>query len=198
MRSFRPLTTWLRRCALCLALLVSASASASELEEINPDLAAQLNLKVLSYDRSLPARSSGKLVLAIIYRPDREESERLRGLMQAAFQERATKSTVQGLQLSVTSVLFDGKTLTRRLQDVHATIIYVTPGLEEMAGVISAAALAVKAPTLSGRRTLLDSGMAIAVISKDDRPAIVVNLPVAKALGMDLDTSLLRLSEVKK
>lgn len=198
MKSIRSLATWLRCCALCITLFASASADASELEELNPDLAAQLNLKVLSYDRNLPTRSSGKLVLAIIYRQDREESERLRGLMQAAFQERATKSNVQGLALSVTSVLFDAKTLTKRLQDVHATIVYVTPGLEEMAGVINAAALAVKAPTLSGRRTLLDSGMAIAVISKEDRPAIVINLPVAKALGMDLDTSLLRLSEVKK
>ena len=183
---------------LMLLSLLTDSSGAGELEDVNPDLASQVFLKVLSYDRNLPAHSGGKLVLAIIYQPEREESDRAREVLQAAFQERANKSRVQGMTLSVTAVAFDGKTLLKHLQVAGATILYVTPGLEDAASAVGAAAQALHAPTLTGRRSLLDLGMAVAVVIKDDRPAIVVNLPVAKALGMDLDPNLLRLAEVKK
>lgn len=197
-RARRPLA--LRWLVVVLMLVVcGVSVRATELEEANPDLAAQLHLKVLSYDRNLQARSRGKLMLGILYRPEREESERARGLMQTAFFERASRANVQGLALSVTSIACgDLKTLQKRLQDAGVTLLYLTPGLEDLAGAIHPIAQAIKAPTLSGRRSLVDAGAAIAVITRDDKPGIVVNLPAAKALGMDLDTLLLRLAEVKR
>lgn len=197
-RARRPLA--LRWLVVMLMLVVcGVSVRATELEEANPDLAAQLHLKVLSYDRNLQARSRGKLMLGILYRPEREESERARGLMQTAFFERASRANVQGLALSVTSIACgDLKTLQKRLQDAGVTLLYLTPGLEDLAGAIHPIAQAIKAPTLSGRRSLVDAGAAIAVITRDDKPGIVVNLPAAKALGMDLDTLLLRLAEVKR
>jgi hypothetical protein len=195
----RPLLT--RRVLVLLlgTVLFGVAARGSELEELNPDLAAQLHLKVLSYDRSLQARSRGRLVLGILYRGDRDESERARGLMQTAFQERASKSGVQGMSLSVMSIAVgDLRTLQKRLQDAGVSLLYLTPGLEDLAGSIHPIAQALRAPTLAGRRSLIDAGAAIAVITKDDKPGIVVNLPAAKALGMDLDTLLLRLAEVKR
>ncbi|MFO0579248.1 MAG: YfiR/HmsC family protein [Polyangia bacterium] len=172
---------------------------ASELEELNPVLTAQLYLKILSYDRALAARSRGKLVLGILYRPEREESERVRAALQAAFIERVGHTPVQGMGLTVTPIpLGDPKTLLKRLQDAGVTLMYVTPGLEDATGAITAAAQTLRAPTLTGRRSLLESGMAIAVVIKEESPAIVINLPVAKTLGMDLDTALLRLAEVKR
>lgn len=197
-RARRPLA--LRWLAFVLTLILcGVPVRATELEEANADLAAQLHLKVLSYDRNLQARTRGKLMLGILYRPEREESERARGLMQTAFYERASRASVQGMTLSVTSIAVgDVRTLQKRLQDAGVTLLYLTPGLEDLAGAINPIALALKAPTLSGRRSLIDSGAAIAVITKDDKPGIVVNLPVAKALGMDLDTLLLRLAEVKR
>jgi hypothetical protein len=182
---------------LALWLLIYP-ARAGELEELNPDLSSQVFLKILAYDRSLQTRSGGKLVLAILYRPEREESERSRAVLQAAFQERANKGSIQGMSLSVTAVAFEARSLIKRLQGAGATLLYVTAGLEDQAAVISAAAQALRAPTLAGHRSLLEAGMAIAVVTKEDRPAIVINLPVAKALGMDLDPTLLRLSEVRR
>ncbi|MFO0575888.1 MAG: YfiR/HmsC family protein [Polyangia bacterium] len=196
-----------RRRGLGLALLLLAlalfapprRAGAGEIEELNPDLAAQLHLKILSYDRSLPERAHGRLVLGILYRPEREESERVRAGMQAAFIERAGRTPVQGMTLSVMPIACgDPKTLQKRLQDAGVTLLYVTPGLEDVIGAIAAAALALKVPTLTGRRSQIDSGLAVAVVTRDEKPAIAVNLPVAKALGMDLDPALLRLAEVKR
>lgn len=181
--------------SLCLLTRVGFS---DELEEANPNLASQVFVKVLSYDRNLQTRSGGKLVLAIIYRPELEESERARSLLQAAFQECANKARVQGMTLSVIAVAFDGKTLLKRLQAAGATVVYLTPGMDDVASVVGAAAQVLHAPTLTGRRSLLDAGMAVAVLLKEDRPGIVINLPVAKILGMDLDPNLLRLAEVKK
>ena len=196
-----------RRRGLGLALVLLAlalispphSAGASEVEELNPDLAAQLHLKILSYDRALPARAHGRLVLGILYRPEREESERVRASMQAAFIERAGRTPVQGMTLSVMPIACgDPKTLQKRLQDAGVNLLYVTPGLEDVVGAIATAALALKAPTLTGRRGLIDAGLAVAVVTHDEKPAIAVNLPVAKALGMDLDPALLRLAEVRR
>lgn len=193
-----------RRWLLAIALLLWAAsvgvgpARAEEVEEVNPDLAAQLFLKILSYDRNLISRSGGRLVLAIVYRPDSTESERIRDAMQAAFEERIGKSTIQGRSLSVMLVPFEARTLTRRLQAVGATMLYVTPGLDDQGGAVGAAAQVLRAPTLTGRRSLLDSGLAIAVVTNENRPGIVINLPVAKSLGMDLDSNLLRLAEVKR
>lgn len=184
--------------ALIWAGLLDHPARAGELEDVNPDLASQVFLKILSYDRNLQARTSGKPVLAILYRPEREESERARVALQAAFQDRANKSRIQGLTLVVTAVGVDGKTLARRLQGAGATHLYLTPGLDDDAGIVGATAQALHCPTLTGRRSLLDAGMAVAVVVEEDRPHIIINLPVAKALGMDLDTNLLRLAEVKK
>lgn len=182
-----------------LALGLIPRARASELEEINPGLAAQIQLKVLAYDRNLPTRARGRVLLGILYRVDREESERMRALMQPAFQERAKGSNVRGLPLAVTAVpIGDPGTLLKRLQDAGVTALYVTPGLEDAVGAISHAAAALQAPTLTGRRDLLDAGLAIAVVTDGEKPVIVVNLGVAKALGMDFDPMLLRLAEVKR
>jgi hypothetical protein len=183
-----------------LTLAPIAAANARELEEVNPELAAQLQLKVLAYDRSLLARAEGQLVLAILYRTDREESERSRAAMQAAFQRCARQPSLQGLHLSVVAVAlgFDPKMLTKRLREVGARALYVTPGLEDAAGDISESARALHTPTLTGVRSLLDAGMAVAVVLKEDRPAIVIDLKVAKALGMNFDSMLLRLAEVKQ
>lgn len=196
---------WARWRIAALALLLVAllapgrAVAAGELEELNPDLAAQLHIKILAYDRALQVRARGKLVLGILYRPEREESERVRGLMQVAFSDRASRSSIQGMPLSVIPVaLGDPKTLLKRLMDAGVTLLYVTPGMEDAVATIAAAALALKLPTLTGRRNLLDGGLAVAVVTKEERPSIIVNLPVAKSLGMDLDTSLLRLAEVKR
>lgn len=183
---------------LVLLSLVAGIARAAEVEEVNPDLAAQLFLKILGYDRSLVSRSGGRLVLAIVYRAENAESERIREGVQAAFQDRAGRFQVQGKSVTVTAVPYDSKTLTKRLEGVGATIIYVTPGLDDQSGAVQVAARTLRAPTLTGRRSLLDSGLAIAVVTNDDKPGIVINLPVAKALGMDLDPNLLRLAELKK
>jgi len=194
----RSIRSWLPALLLVALSLIVGVAQAGEVEEVNPDLAAQLFLKILSYDRSLPARSGGRLVLAIVYRPEIPDSERIRQVMQAAFQDRINKFNVQGMPASVTAVAFDPRLLTKRLQAAGATVLYITPGLEDHGGAVNAAAVALKAPTLTGRRSLLDAGLAIAVVTNEDKPSIVINLPVTKALGMDLDSNLLRLAEVKR
>ncbi|MFO0579256.1 MAG: YfiR/HmsC family protein [Polyangia bacterium] len=189
---------WLLAAALVGPLLAARSLRAEEIEEVNPDLAAQLFLKILCYDRNLPVRSSGRLVLAILYRPGHPESERIRASVQAAFQSRASKFPVQGRTVSVIAIAFDAKLLLKQLQSAGATLLYVTPGLDDPTGAVGAAAQALQAPTLTGRRSLLDGGLALAVVAMDDKPGIVINLPVARSLGMDLDPNLLRVAEVKK
>lgn len=194
----RALRAWLAASVLALLSLVAGVTNAGEVEEVNPDLAAQLFLKILSYDRNLVTRAGGRLVLAIVYRPESPESERIRDGVQAAFQDRVGKFPIQGRSVAVTTVPFDAKLMTKRLQAVGATIIYATPGLDDQTGAVAAAAQLLRAPTLTGRRSLLEAGLAIAVVTNEDRPGIIVNLPVSKALGMDLDPNLLRLAEVKR
>jgi hypothetical protein len=49
---------------------------------------------------------------------------------------------------------------------------------------------------MGATRAAVEKGIAVAVVAKGDSPRILVNLPSAQALGMDLDPKLLLLAEV--
>jgi hypothetical protein len=166
--------------------------------EVGPELEAQLHLKILSYDRSLRAHTNGRVVVGVIYRADHDESLAAVQTMVAAFLARGRKSPVQGMPVHAVALPLDAKNVARRIQDQGVTALYITPGLDDSIGYLASLALTTKLPTMTGRRSQLNSGLAVAVVAKEGKPAIIVNLPVARALDMDLDPALLRVAEVKK
>lgn len=187
--------------ATLVALLVAAALSlpvAAAEETLAADLQATLHLKILSYDRNLKKRSGGKLVIAVLARSDDQASAGDGAALAKAFRDLAKKTTVQDMKPSVVELAYDGTDLGARLEQNGVTVVYLAPGLDGSVAEIHEAARKVGAATLTGRRSGLDAGIAVAVVSDGKKPRILVNLPVAKKLGMDLDPSLLKLAEVKK
>jgi hypothetical protein len=180
---------------LALALPPSVRAASAE-ESVAAELEATLHLKILSYDRNLKKRSGGKLVIGVLGRADDRGASG--AAVATAFRELAKKVTVQEMKPAVVELTLDGSDLQERLRAQGVTVVYLAPGLEGSVAEIDEAARGVGAATLTGRRSGVDAGVAVAVIADGKKPKIVINLPVAKKLGMDLDPSLLKLAEVKK
>jgi len=172
-----------------------APRAAAAPPSVSPDVRAKLLLKVLSYDRQLAQRSGGRLVLAVITDPAapaavRKDTARMADALRAA----AERFKVAKMRAEVVTVEL-GPDLAQVLQARGATVVYAVPGTTQ-APVVAAAALARHAPTLTTGREAVVAGMAVGIFDKGGRPGILINLPVAKALGMKLDAKLLRFAEL--
>ena len=185
-------------CALSLALANVASLgprAAAAAPGVSPDVRAKLLLKVLSYDRQLAQRSGGHLVLAVVTDPAapaavRKDTARMVDALRAA----AERFKVAKMRATVVAVEL-GPDLAATLAAQGATAVYAVPSTAQ-APVVAAAALARHAPTLTTGREAVVAGMAVGIFDKGGRPGILINLPVAKALGMKLDAKLLRFAEL--
>jgi hypothetical protein len=104
--------------------------------------------------------------------------------------------TVHGKKVRAVAVPI-GADLGDRLSGVSALYVIDDVPLDDVAA-IARVAFARKMPLLSGDRSYLASGAAVAVVEKDNRPGIVVHASNAVQCGMVLDSKLLRLAEVVK
>ena len=75
-------------------------------------------------------------------------------------------------------------------------VLYVTAGLEKDVAAIQAVCTERKVVGVSAVRAFVKQGLAIGVVTKGESAGILVNLPAARAVGMDLDPKLLTLAEV--
>lgn len=182
----------------CLVLSSCFAVAAAHAQRVPPDLEATIHLKVLSYDRGLKDRSGGRLTIAVVYAKGVAESEKGRDDMVKAFQTLAKKVTIRGITPSVVAVAFEGSDPARPLTAAGATVVYLAPSLDDKLPALQAAAGKLRVPILCSQRPLVERGAAVGVVASAGKPAIVVNLRAAKAIGLDLDPNLLRLAEVIK
>ncbi len=162
---------------------------------MSAEVRAKLLLKVLSYDRQLKERSGGHLVLAVV--TDASAPEEVRAdtaRMAAALTAAASRFKVAQMTPTVVTVPL-GPGLARAFEERGVTAVYALPDTAQ-APAVAAAALARRAPTLTTGREAVVAGMAVGIFVKGSRPSILINLPVAKALGMKLDAKLLRFAEL--
>jgi hypothetical protein len=183
-------TVLLTLAAFSTAVLALALPRVSR-ADVGPEVEAVLELKILSYDRELKERAGGAIVIGVLSRG----GDKVRSEMVEAFTKLTQKTTIQGMTASVIAVDY-GSDLAQRLSAAKVTVLYVAPSLESETAAISAAAAQLKLPTLSRTRSQTEAGLAVAVVPKEGKPSIVINLKAARASGMDLSTQLLRLAEV--
>lgn len=151
-----------------------------------------IHLKILSFDSGLKERASGStIVMAVLHPPDQKGAA-------AEFVNAVSSSngTVHGkrVRASAIPITLD---LADRLSGI--SVLYVVDGLgADSVAAIARIAATRKLPLLSGVRSYLSAGAAVAVVEKSNKPSIVVHANNAKACGMVLDSKLLRLAEVVK
>jgi hypothetical protein len=75
-------------------------------------------------------------------------------------------------------------------------VIYVSAGIKGEIPNIAKLAAKRGAPTLCGSRDQIKEGLAVGVVEKDGKPAMILNIKAMKMIGMNIDAKLLRLAEV--
>lgn len=185
----------MQRIALICVLLLGLLPTTARADIISADLEMAIHLKILSFDAGLKARATGNtIVIAVLHGPDHRSAATEYVNAVTAMGNKGTTVHGKRVRASALPVTLD---LADRLSGVSA--LYLVDGLgSESIAAIARIASARKLPLLSGNRSYLSSGAAIAVVEKSNKPAIVIHARNAKAYGMVLDSKLLRLAEVVK
>ena len=137
------------------------------------------------------------MTIAVLARPGSADSEAMQASIAGALTDAASRTTVSGLPVKVVKLGWGGAAkLESDLAASHASALYVGPELAEAISPVSHVAQKRRILTFSEGDGYVNAGVSIALVRRDNRVAIVVNLPGARAEGADLDSALLRIAEV--
>jgi hypothetical protein len=184
--------------SLLVAAVVVFAPARAQAQGVPPEIEAAIHLKVLSFDSALKSKvANGGLVLGVFHSGDKDSLAAATAIAKAfTVLVDKKKMTVHGKPVRVVTIPL-GTDLDERLATVGAAYVAINVAAEQLAAIAKIAGTR-KVPTLSASRAYLAGGLAIAVVVKDGKPAIVVHAGNAKRSGMTLDSKLLRLAEVIK
>lgn len=184
--------------ALVVSAIVMLAPARAQAQRVPAEIEAAIHLKVLSFDSALKAKvGSGGLVIGVVHAGDKDSQAAATEIANAfTLLADKKKMTVHGKSVRVVTILL-GADIDERLSKVGAAYVSPNVAAEQLAAIAKSAATR-RVPTLSSSRVYLSNGLAIAVIAKQGKPAIVVHAGNAKRAGMTLDSKLLRLAEVIK
>ena len=186
----------LRALAIVLGICALFASSPARADRLSAPLEAAIHLRALGYDRALRQRAGDTVVIAILYDPSSDDSVQAKDEMAQAFRSLSGKMQVQGLPIAVKVVPYKDSWPGSDLAGAAAA--YVAPGLSAHLNDIKTQAARNGIPTLCGDRDLAVAGLSIAAYPKGSSPGLTINLPAARADGMDLDSRLLAIAEVLK
>jgi hypothetical protein len=179
--------------AACLLLSVAARTAGGE-QDVPSDLQAAIITRLLGYDRALKGRAGSSLTIGILGKAADRGASRAQAELEQAF---GTQTSIQGLRLAARPYSYtDAAQLGEWVVSQGVDVLYVTPGLEKEVAAIQAVCAERKVVGVSSVRAFVKQGLAIGVVTKGESAGLLVNLPAARAAGMDLDPKLLTLAEV--
>jgi hypothetical protein len=183
---------------LLLAGLLGPASRRIAAQEVAVPVAIQIPIlvKILNFDRKLSERAGGGLVIGVLFqsryrtsaRVAEEVCQTLLVLPAGAFG--ALESSCVAIDLDATPSL-DSALKQQRVQVLYVSPLRAFP-LENVVAVSRAGRIL----TLTGVPRYVETGLAIGVGMKGDRPEIVINLAASRAEGADLTAHLLKLARV--
>jgi hypothetical protein len=174
--------------------LLCASATSADVPAANQ---AMLVLRILSYDRNVADRAGKEVTIGVLAKPGSADSESMQASIASALADAAARTTVSGLPVKVVKLTWAGAAkLESDLAGSRASALYVGPELADAVPPLSRISQKRRILTFSEGDGYVNVGVSIALVRRDNRVAIVVNLPGARAEGADLDSALLRIAEV--
>ncbi len=163
--------------------------------QVPADNQALLVLRILAFDRRLADRAANEVRIAVLFKLGSGESERCQIEIERAIGEASKKQTVARLNVRAEPLAVSAG-LAGDLRRLKASAAYVCPGLDDQTEAIAKATRGVGALTFSGVEDYARGGLSVALVKRDPRVSIVVNLPASRAEGADLDAGLLKVAEV--
>ncbi|MFT4977376.1 MAG: hypothetical protein ACI8S6_003281 [Myxococcota bacterium] len=182
---------------MLLAILLVTTTVGHAIAGVPPDLEARILARALAYDRALSQHANSEVLIGVVEHPGSPTSRQQAAAIRDAF-EALSNHTIQGLPLRVVILTWiDAAVFTEALAAQDIDTLYLTAGLDGVAKTISASAKQQGCSTITGVEGYVrDGSAAIGVVVDGNRPSLLVNLPEARALKMDLDSTMLQLAEV--
>ena len=177
---------------LLLASLSVATRASAQQAAVPVDLQFSLFFRILTYDRTLAQRSSGGLVIGIVYQPTVRASVLAKD---AALRQRPPREAGYVVRM-VPIELDDSTDVVEAAEAAGCDILYVTPLRAVSLSHLVAEARDRGLLTLTGVPEYVAAGLAIGIGLRGDRPEILVNLAAAREEGADLSAQLLHLARV--
>jgi hypothetical protein len=93
-----------------------------------------------------------------------------------------------------------GDALSSSIKTNAISVIYIAPGNSNNISAITQASQSGKILTITGVPDYVEKGLSVGIGLKadDNKPEIIINLPISKAEGSDFDANLLKLARVIK
>lgn len=185
------------RALLPLALIAAAPGVARAAEELTPRKQALLFLRVLVYDRNLKARAGNELRVAVAYHANDPVSEQERTALVTAFEEVSQEVVAAGLPVRVVALPYhDAPDFESRLAAARPAALFACIHLVPIVKSVARSTRLHHVLSATGSREMTEAGLAIGLVGRGKRAAVLVNLPAARSEGADLDAALLAISEV--
>jgi hypothetical protein len=195
-RIFLPLS---RAAIAFVALAVSlccASTLAAQEVAVPVDVQVPLLAKVLNFDRNLTVGAADEVVLGVLYQSRYRTSANVADEVKDAVRK-LPGGVIGGRRVRTVAIDLDetmnlASTLTRQ----QVTVLYVTPLRAADLHAVAVACRASQVTTITGVPTYVETGLAIGIGTKGERPEIVVNLAASRAEGADFNAQLLKLARI--
>jgi uncharacterized protein DUF4154 len=188
-----------RNWARALAVVVAAGASMARSAHGDAQqtaLVAKILLRALGFDRNLSARAKDAVTIAVVYSEQDGTSLASRNEITKALTG-MTHSTISGLPLKLVEIAYkNGTDLGAAIDRMNVSVLFVTSGMSQDVPAIRRVAQDRKTRTLASSRGDVESGLSLAVILKEGKPKLLVNLAASQAEGANLDAEMLRLAEL--
>jgi hypothetical protein len=181
-----------------LAGLMPRGAAAKEIA-VPVSVQVPILIKILTFDRRLPQRARGRLVVGVLFQSRYRTSANVADEVCRSLDQlpAGARGSLDALEVSCVAIDLDATpALESAIKQKRIQVLYVSPLRAVSLGDVTAVSRAAQVTTLTGVPRYVETGVAIGVDLKGERPEIVINLAASRAEGADLAAQLLKLARV--
>jgi len=194
MRRARTSRSTLRMGALLLLACLTPATAHAESVSVPFGLQVALFTKVADYDRTLPGLTAGVVRVIVLTRHGSPESSAAAGQVVDAL---AGIPRIGGLPHEDTLVAFtDAGALAALCRARSISIVYLTPGLADVAEAVSKALTGVPVLTVSASGEGARNGAVLGFELIASKPKLLVHLPSSRNQGVRLSSDVLKIATV--
>jgi hypothetical protein len=167
-------------------------------QEVAVPVAIQIPIlvKILNFDRNLTGRAGARLVVGVLFQSRYRTSANVADEVCRALQV-LPAGALGAMELSCVAIDLDATpALDSALKQNRIQVLYVSPLRAVPLADVTAVSRAAGITTLTGVPRYVETGLAIGLDMKGERPEILINLAASRAEGADLTAHLLKLARL--
>ena len=181
--------------AVAVALVLAAPRAWADDRDTSAQNTALLVLRILSYDHNLKTRAGARVTVLVLYHPYEESSDRAARQELVGYLKQMQRIKVAGLPVSVVTVPYsDANALADRLAQTRPAAVIVGRGLDVSS--ISAATRRASVLTMTTAEPDVMRGLSVAIVRREGKDRIIINVRAARAEGARFDAGLLQLATI--